>query len=76
MFSGHIHDYFIDERKIQQRPNIGVAGTATQQFSENNFLIHDVFAHETRVAIVKYDRRTFSFVVPESQILLPNTQTR
>jgi 3',5'-cyclic AMP phosphodiesterase CpdA len=59
--SGHIHRAVIRERDTDM-PHHAVAGTGTQQFSERNFLVHDVHEDAVLWSLYEYDKEDREFV--------------
>jgi len=57
VLAGHIHEFH-----VFPKTNHAVAGTATQQFSERNFLLLDVYEREIQLLPFDFDIRSLQFL--------------
>ncbi len=65
VLSGHIHKA-VTAMRSPEMPHHAVAGTATQQFSERNFLVYDIHGDAIHCSLWEYDKeyRRFALRVP------------
>lgn len=61
VLAGHFHrEYYVSEKPGM--PNHALAGTATQLFSDRNFLLLDIYEEKIQLKLFEYSKKTLEFI--------------
>lgn len=66
VLSGHVHQEFYVSGEWDM-PHHAIAGTATQMFSERNFLLLDIYDRKICLQVYEYSKETLQFVPNEDK---------
>lgn len=66
VLSGHVHqEFYVSEE--WDMPHHAIAGTATQMFSDRNFLLLDIYDRKICLQVYEYSKETLQFVPNEDK---------